>query len=94
MGFEAFYCFDDVTEFLTLFEKNVFDHCSQTLRREKLKLGDFKYPWRIKKSYFGFPRLSGVTIATKLSGSTPDFLKLSSHTLLYHKILKAFKSKL
>ena len=37
---------------------------------------------------FWFPRLSGVTIATSLSGSTSDFLKLSFHMFPYNKILK------
>ena len=31
--------------------------------------------WIIKKNYFWFPRLSGVTIATSLPGSTRDILK-------------------
>ena len=32
-----------------------------------------------KKSYFWFPGLSSVTMATSLSGGTRDFLKLSFH---------------
>ena len=57
---------------------NVFDHCAQTLKTRKLKLCDFNINlWSIKKSYFWFPGLSGVTIATSLSKSTRDFLKLS-----------------
>ena len=37
--------------------------------------------------------LSGVTIATSLSGSTRDFLKLSFHMFPSNKILKVFKAK-
>ena len=50
--------------------------------------------WSIKKSYFWFPRLSGVTIATSLSRSIQDFLKLSFHMFPYNEILKVFKSKI
>ena len=50
--------------------------------------------WNIKKSYFWFPRLTGVTIATSLSGSTRDFLKLSFHMFPYDEILKVFKNKI
>ena len=50
--------------------------------------------WSIKKGYFWFPRLFGVTIATSLSGSTRDFLKLSFHMFPYIEILKVFKSKI
>ena len=50
--------------------------------------------WSIKKGYFWFPRLPGITIATSLSGSTRDFLKLSFHMFSYNKILKVFKSKI
>ena len=50
--------------------------------------------WSIKKSYFWFPRLSGVIIATSLSGSTGDFLKLSFHMFPYNEILKVVKSKI
>ena len=50
--------------------------------------------WSIKESYFWFPRLSDVTIATSLSGSTQDFLKLSFHKFPYNEILKVFKSKI
>ena len=46
-----------------------------------------------QKSYFWFPRLSGVTIATSLSGSTRDFLKSSFNMFPYNEILKVFKSK-
>ena len=48
----------------------------------------------IKKSYFWFPRLSSVTIATSLSGGTRGFLKLSFHMFPYNEILKVFKSKI
>ena len=47
----------------------------------------------IKKSYFWFPGLSGVTMATSLSRGTRDFLKLSFHIFPYNEILKVFKSK-
>ena len=47
----------------------------------------------IKKSYFWFPRLSGVTMATSLSESTRDFLKSSSHMFPYNEILKFSKVK-
>ena len=50
--------------------------------------------WSIKKSYFCFPRLYGVTIAMSLSGSTRDFLKLPFHMFPYIEILKVFKSKI
>ena len=50
--------------------------------------------WCIKKSYFWFPKLSGVTIATSLLGSTRDFLKLSFHMFPYNDILKVFTSKI
>ena len=50
--------------------------------------------WSIKKSYFWFPRLSGVTIATSLSESTRDFLKLSFRMFPYNEILKVFKSNI
>ena len=45
-----------------------------------------------QKSYFWFPELPGITIATSLSGSTRDFLKLSFHMFPYNEILKVFKS--
>ena len=48
----------------------------------------------IIKSYFCFPRLSGVTIATSLSGGTRDFLKLSFHMFPYNENLKVSKSKI
>ena len=41
--------------------------------------------WSIK-SYFWFSRLSSVTIATSLSGSTRNFLKLSFHMFPYNEI--------
>ena len=50
--------------------------------------------WSIERSYFWFPRLSGVIIATSLSKSTRDFLKLSFHMFLHNKILKVFKNKI
>ena len=37
----------------------------------------------IKKSYFWFPRLSSITMATSSSGCSRDFLKLSFHISLY-----------
>ena len=49
--------------------------------------------WSIKKSYFRFPMLSGVAIATSFSGSTRDFLKLSFHMFPYNEILKVSKVK-
>ena len=48
----------------------------------------------IKKSYFWFPNLSSVTMATSLSGGTRDFWKLSFHMFPYHEILKVFQSKI
>ena len=48
----------------------------------------------IIKSYFWFPRLSGVTIAMSLSGGARDFLKLSFHMFPYKETLKVSKSKL
>ena len=50
--------------------------------------------WSIKKSYFWFLCLSGVTISASLSGSTRDFLKLSFRMFPYNEILKLFKSKI
>ena len=47
-----------------------------------------------QKSYFWLPRLSGVTMATSLSGSIRDFLKLSLNVLPYNEILKAFRSRI
>ena len=44
-----------------------------------------------QESYFWFPRLSGVTIATSLSGSTRDFLKLSFHMFPYNETLRYLK---
>ena len=41
-----------------------------------------------QKSYFLFPMLSGVTIATSLSGSTQDFLKLSFQMFPWNEIFK------
>ena len=43
-----------------------------------------------QKSYFWFPRLSGVAIAASLSGSTRDFLKLSFHMFPYNEIFQKF----
>ena len=48
----------------------------------------------IKKSYFWFPRLSSVTMATSLSGGTRDVMKLSFHLFPYNEILKVFKSNI
>ena len=50
--------------------------------------------WNIKKSYFWFPWLFGVAIATSLSGSTRNFLKLSFDMFPYTEILKVFKNKI
>ena len=50
--------------------------------------------WSIEKRYFLFPRLSSVTIATSLPGSSQDFLKLSFHMFPYNEILKVFESKI
>ena len=50
--------------------------------------------FKIKKSYFWFPWLSVVTMATSLSGGTLDFLKLSFHMFPYNEILKVFRSKI
>ena len=47
--------------------------------------------WSFNKRYFWFPRLSGVTIARSLSGSTRDFLKLSYICLIITKFLKFSK---
>ena len=48
----------------------------------------------IKKSYFWFPKLSSVTMATSLSGSTQDPLKLLFYIFPYNEILKVFKGKI
>ena len=76
--------------------QNVFDHCAETLWSRKLKHCDrciiiYEVP---KESYFWFPRMSGVTIATILLRSTRDFLNLSFHMFPYNEILKVFKSKI
>ena len=64
------------------------------LRRGNWNLVTFNINlWSIKKSYFWFSRLSGVTIAMSLSGSTQNFLKLSFHMFPYNEILKVSKSK-
>ena len=47
----------------------------------------------IEKSYFWFPKLSSVTMATSLSGSTGDFLKLLFHMFPYNEILKFLEVK-
>ena len=47
----------------------------------------------IPKSYFWLPRLSGVTMATSLSWSTLDFLKLLFLMFPYNNILKFSKVK-
>ena len=46
-----------------------------------------------EKSYFWFSKLSGVTIATSLSKSTRDFLKLSFHMFPYKEISIVLKVK-
>ena len=46
-----------------------------------------------QKSYFLFTRLSGVTTATSLSGSTQDFLKLLFHMFSYNELQKFSKVK-
>ena len=75
--------------------QNVFDHFAQTLRIRKLKLGDFNINLcSIKKSYFWFPKLAGVTMAMCFSGSTRNFLKLLFHMFPYNEIVKVFKSKI
>ena len=51
------------------------------------------YLCSIKKSYFWFLWLSGVTMATSLSGSTRDFLKLSFYRFPYNEISKFSKVK-
>ena len=50
--------------------------------------------WTIRKSYFWFPRLFDVNVATSLSWSSRDFLKLSFHMFPNEEILKAFKIKI
>ena len=47
-----------------------------------------------QKSYFWFPMLSDVTMATSFSESTRDFLKTSFHMFPYNKILKSFESNI
>ena len=44
----------------------------------------------IEKSCFWFPWLSGVTMATSLSGGARDFLKLSFHMFPNNEILQVF----
>ena len=61
-----------------------------------MKVSHFKYYYmeHQKKLFFWFPMLSGVTMATSLSGSTRDFLKTSFHMFPYNEILKVFKSNI
>ena len=69
-----------------------FEHCAQTLKRKKLKLVTFDFNlWSIKKSYFWFIGLSGVIIATSLSWSTRDFLKVLFHIFPYNEFYKFSK---
>ena len=86
---------------LTLFGKrghdgpqNVFDHCAQTLKRTKLKLGDLILIYLAsKKVIFGslcYPVLPWQPV---VRGYT-RFLKLSFHMFPYNEILKVFKSKI
>ena len=42
-----------------------------------MSIRSFFLLWRIKESYFWFSSLSGITIATGLSGGALDFLKVS-----------------
>ena len=48
--------------------------------------------WSLKK-YFWFPGLSGVTIATILTGSARSFVKSLFHMFPYREILKVLKAK-
>ena len=48
----------------------------------------------IKKSYFWFPRLSSIAMATSLSWGTRDFLKFSFHMFPSNEILNVFKSNI
>ena len=51
--------------------------------------------WSIKKVIFGFSIGYPVSpIAMSLSGSTPDFLKLSFYMFPYNEMLKIFKIKI
>ena len=43
-----------------------------------------------QKSYFLFPMLPGVTMATSLSGSTRDFLKILFRMFPYNEIFEKF----
>ena len=81
-------------ELITLFDM-FLTTVLKRLEGESFNLVTFNINLRsIQKSYFWFPRLSDVTIATSLSGSTRDFLKLSFDMFPYNEILKVFKSKI
>ena len=79
---------------LTLFDmkgmmapQNVFGHCAQRLGGGRSNLMTFNINlWSIKKSFFWFPKLSGVTITRSLLGSSRDFLKLSFNMFPYDEI--------
>ena len=43
-----------------------------------------------QKKLFLVSRLSGVTVGTRLSGSTRDFLKLTFHMFPYNEIFGKF----
>ena len=47
-----------------------------------------------QKSYFWFPRLSGVTIAMNLSWSARDFLNLSFHMFPYNLVFETSTQKI
>ena len=72
--------------------QNVFDHCAQTLRRGKLKLGDFHINlFSIKKDIFGF---LGYPLLSVCQGVLEIFLRVSFHMFPYKEILNIFKSKI
>ena len=47
-----------------------------------------------QKSYFWFPRLSGVTLAMNLSWSAQDFLNLSFHMFPYNLVFGTSTQKI
>ena len=84
-----------VYQCLTLFDMRGHDAPQMFLTTVLKRLGGGN--WHLvtfMECYFWLPRLSDVTMATSLSGSTRDFLKLSFHMFPYNEILKVFKSKI
>ena len=69
-----------------------FDHCAQTLRRRKLKLGDFNINlWNIQKKLFLVPY---VIRCYHSNDFVREHSRFSEVIFPYNEILKVFKSKI